>query len=116
MAAPTKAVVTATWASGSATTSGTTNPIDVSAVDEATISISIAVVGSPTAGASFQAQYSYDGTSYYTIRSATAPTAAGTYYWTIAMPLSAADVQVVYTAQTGGTSSTIAIQVGKFTE
>jgi hypothetical protein len=72
-----------TWASGSSTASGTTNPIDCSTDYAQQVYVSVAVVGSP--------------------------------YWVIDVPVTATKVEIVYTAQTGGTSSTLVAQLGQVT-
>ncbi len=110
--AATKGYTTLTWASGSSTTSGTTNAVTVSTDYSQDAAIAIVQVGTATTAASFQVQYSFDGSTYYTLITITAPTTAGTYYWTISLPVTAAYVEIVYGAQSGGTSSTLTGQVG----
>ena len=77
--------------------------------------VSLVQVGSATTAATFIVQASPDGSTYYSGPTYTAPTTAGTYNWTIAVPVTAEDVQIVYTAQAGGTSSTLAAQLGQVT-
>lgn|SRR5487761_1635513 len=105
-----------TWASGSSTTSGTTNPIDCSTDYAQQVYLSIAQVGTATTGASFIVQWSPDGgTTWYSSPAFTAGLTAATYYWTIDIPVTATKVQIVYTVQSGGTSSTLVAQLGQVT-
>jgi hypothetical protein len=113
--AATKSATAFTWASGSATASGTTNPISCSTDYVQEVYVSIVVVGTATGGATFIVQSSPDGSTYYSGQTYTAPLTAGTTSWIIAVPVSAEDVQIVYTAQTGGTSSTLTAQLGQVT-
>jgi hypothetical protein len=114
--AASKSATAFTWASGSSTSSGTTNPIDCSTDYAQQVYVSVAVVGSPSAGAAFYIAASPDGgTTYYSLPTYTASTTAGTYYWVIDVPVTATKVEIVYTAQTGGTSSTLVAQLGQVT-
>ena len=105
----------ATWASGSATASGTTSPISCSADYLQEVYVSIVQVGTATSGASFAVQSAPDGSTYYSSQTYTAGTSAATYTWVIAVPVTAESVQIVYTAQSGGTSSTLTAQLGQIT-
>ena len=111
----TKSSSTFTWASGSATASGTTNPISCATDYAQQVFVSIAQVGTATTAASFVVQWTPDGTTYYGSPSYAAGTAAGTYYFTIDVPVTAQDVEIVYSAQAGGTSSTLNAQLGQVT-
>jgi hypothetical protein len=113
--AATKSALSFTWASGSSTSSGTTNPISCSSDYIQEVFVSIVQVGAATSAATFTVQASPDGSTYYSGQTYTAPTAAGTTSWTIAVPVTAESVQIVYTAQTGGTSSTLTAQLGQVT-
>lgn len=76
----------------------------------------ITVVGTPTVAAQFTPQYSPDGgTTYYNGPTYTTPLIAGTYYYIINLPSDATHAKVVYTQQTGGTSSTLTAQISKKT-
>jgi hypothetical protein len=108
-----------TWASGSATATGVTNAVDLSAAYVKAVYVKIAVSGSPTVGASFTVDLSADaGTTYL---SRLGPFTAGlvdatTYYFgPIAIEPACSSVKVNYTAQTGGTSSTITLHVSRMT-
>ena len=70
---------------------------------------------SASTAATFTPQWSPDGTTYYSGQTYTAPLTAVTTNWTIAVPVTAEDVQIVYTAQSGGTSSTLTAQLGQVT-
>ena len=96
--AVTKSSSTFTWASGSATASGTTNPISCSGDYVQEVYVSIVQVGTASTAATFTVQWSPDGSTYYSGQTYTAPTSAGTTYWTVAVPITAEDVQIVYTA------------------
>jgi hypothetical protein len=113
--AATKGVSTFTWASGSAISSGTTNPVSCATYYAQDLAVTIAQVGTATTAASFQVQYSFDASTYYTLATYTAGTGAATYTWTINIPATAQYVQIVYSAQSGGTSSTLNAQLGEVT-
>ncbi len=113
--AVTKSSSTFTWASGSATASGTTNPIACSSDYVQEVYVSIVQVSTATTAATFTVQWSPDGSTYYSGQTYTAPTAAATTNWVVAVPVTAEDVQIVYTAQSGGTSSTLTAQLGQVT-
>jgi hypothetical protein len=114
----TKAATTFTWASGSSTASGTTNPISTATHNADTIYGQLVQVGTATTAATIQVQESPDGSTYWSppTKLITFPLAAGTYPFQIAVDLTAQDVQVVYTAQAGGTSSTLTMQLGSASE
>jgi hypothetical protein len=113
--AATKSPSTFTWASGSATASGTTNPISCATDYFQQIYVQIVQVGTATSAATFTPQSSPDGSTYFSTQTYTAPTATGTYTWVIDVPVTAEGVQIVYTAQSGGTSSTLTAQLGQLT-
>ncbi len=105
-----------TWASGSATASGTTNAVSISTYYGSTLYVKIVVVGTATTAASYKVQVTPDASTYYDYpsnSSYTAGTAAATYEWAILLPTDGQSVQVVYTAQQGGTSSTLTGHVGR---
>lgn len=112
--AATKGYATFTWASGSATASGTTNAISTSAYYSAAVYVKVVVVGTPTGSFNFTIQQSPDGTNFYSGQTFSAPLAAGTYYYGppfLTLDPSTESVQIVYTAQSGGTSSTLTAQI-----
>lgn len=112
----TKSATTLTWASGSATTNGTTNTVDVSGSYAATLYVKIIVVGAPSSAATFVPQFSPDGgTTWFSAFTYQTIAVDGTYYWEIPFPADAQTFKLVYTAQSGGTSSTLTGQVGKVT-
>ena len=117
---PTKAYTTLTWASGSATASGTTNVISTATDCGTMLWGQVVVVGTPTGGALIQVQESVDGTTWWSspVKTWTASIlVAGTYqFGPIPIDPATSDVQVVYTAQTGGTSSTLTMQLGQVTQ
>jgi hypothetical protein len=117
---PTKTYTSLTWASGSATASGTTNTINTATDPYDVLWGQVVVVGTPTAGASIQVQESVDGSTWWSspAKQWTAGTlAAGTYQFG-PIPIDPASnlVQVVYTAQSGGSSSTLTMQLGQVTQ
>lgn len=100
------------------TTTTTSAAVDVSAHYADTVYGSIAVVGTPTVAAAVQVQESPDGgTTWYSPPTGLYSTAlaAGTYYFRIPVDPTATRVQVVFTQQTGGTSSTCTVQLGEVT-
>jgi hypothetical protein len=104
-----------TWASGSATAGGTTSPISTSSDYSQQIYVSIVVVGTATSAANFTVQTSPDGSTYYNLTTLYAGTAAGTYYFQVDCPVTCESVQIIYVAQSGGTSSTLTAQCGQVT-
>lgn len=113
----TKTFTAMTWASGSATASGTTNSVDVSASYSGEVYPQIVVVGTATTAASFTVEFSADGTNF---RSAVGPFSAGlaaaTYkFGPVTYPPGCEGARIVYTAQAGGTSSTLTADVTKVT-
>lgn len=95
------------------TTTQTSSAVDVSAGYGGTIGVSIVVAGTATTAASFQVLWSPDGgTTYYVLGGATyqAGTAAGTYNFSIDIPIGATKIEIAFTAQVGGTSSTCTAQ------
>ena len=84
------------------TTGQTSSAVSISGAYAASIYADLAVVGTPSASATWQIQLSVDGTNYYNYGPAyAAALAAGTYAWEIALDVAAVDVQIVFTAQTG---------------
>jgi hypothetical protein len=112
-----------TWASGGPTSSGTTNPITMnsggtSGPYAATVFGQVVVAGTATAGAQVQVQERpYGSSTWYSpaTKVYTAPLAAGTYSFEIPLDPTAAQAQLVYTQQTGGTSSTFTAELGQVT-
>lgn len=99
------------------TSSTTTTATDISAVYRAAIGVSIVQVGTATTAATFIVQVSFDGgTTYHDWTGPVgAGTAAATYTWAVELPDAANRVRLVYTAQSGGTSSTLSAIVGEVT-
>lgn len=113
----TKTFTAGTWASGSSTTSGTSNAVDVSASYAGEVDAQIVVVGTATANAQFTVEFSADATNF---RSSVGPFLAGLTAATykippIPYPPGTSAVRIVYTAQTGGTSSTLTFDVSRTT-
>ncbi len=78
--------------------------------------VSIVQVGAATDAAYFCFNYSTDGTNYnYQSPVYTAGTAAETYDWVIQLPLGFKSVEMVYTAQSGGSSSTCTADLNEVT-
>lgn len=104
-------------------TATNTTPTGVSVVDgySKTLGVSIVQVGTASTVATWWAQVSFDGGSTYLDHAGTsqagiaAGTAANTYSWTVVLPSEATHVRVPFTAQAGGTSSTLNAVVGKVT-
>lgn len=100
----------------SVTTSQTSSAVDCSTDYAQQIYVDVVVVGSPSAGATYQPQWSPDGgTTYYNGYVYTVSTSAGTYDNVIDVPVTATKIKLVFVAQTGGTSSTINAQLGQVT-
>lgn len=113
-----KAVTAFTWASGSSTTTGVTNPISTASHYEDDVWGNIVVVGTPSAPASIQVEESPDGgTTWYALpeKVFTTNIVAGSYPFSCPIELSTTDVQISYVAQTGGTSSTFTAQLSSIT-
>jgi len=102
-----------TWASGSPTASGTTDPMSCVADYVQEVYATIVQVGAASSPASFAVQWSPDGATYFAGESYAAPLADSTSSWIVSVPGTAEDVRIVYTAQSGGTSSTITAQLGQ---
>ena len=115
--AATKSAAAFTWASGSQYISGTTNSISTSTDYIQTVYGKLVQVGPATTAATVQVQDSPDGSTYYSppAKLWVAPLAAGTYYFEVAVDPTAESTQVVYTAQSGGTSSALTMQLGQVT-
>lgn len=96
------------------TATQTSSPVDVSTGYGGTVAVSIVQVGTATTAAQFTLQWSPDGgTTYYQIPGTgafQAGTAAGTYNFTVDIPIGAYKIEVAFTAQSGGTSSTCTAQ------
>ena len=109
--------------SGSTVQASTASSTTSSAISVATdyareIYISLVQVGTATTAATVQIQVSPDGgTTYYSppILLWTAPLAAGTYNTVIVLPDTATHIKSVFVQQSGGTSSTVIIQLGEVT-
>jgi hypothetical protein len=107
-----------TWASGSSTTSGTTNAVDISTDYGRQLFYSLTTGGTPTTGPSFQVQVQPpSSTNWYTFITISPGTTAQTVTNVIDLPIGAGKVQVVYSAASGGTSptSTLVLEIGEVT-
>lgn len=98
-------------------TSTTATPTGTSIADayRASAYIEIVVVGTATTGALVYVEVSVDNTDWYRLAELQAGLAAGTYEWVVQLPDDAQYVRTPYTAQSGGTSSTLDVQIGKVT-
>lgn len=116
--AATKVATALTWASGSATASGTTNSISTSTAYAESVYVKVVVVGTPTTSFSFQIAQSPDGSTFYPGPIFTAPLVAGTYYYgppQLSLAPDCEAVEIIYVAQVAGTSSTLTAQLGTLT-
>lgn len=104
-----------TWASGSATASGTTSPIGTLGDYAQQVYVDLVQTGTATTPASFIVQVTPDGVTWFSLLAITAQTAAGTYDWVIDLPITAEAVRLQYSAQSGGTSSSLTAQLGQIT-
>ncbi len=111
----TTAVSAGTWQSGSVTASGTSLAVATSSDYADCVYITIVQVGTASTAATFNVQQSPDGSTFYAGATFTAGLAAATYTWQIALDPTCEKVQVAWTTQSGGTSSTITIQLGQVT-
>jgi hypothetical protein len=95
------------------TTTQTSAAIDCSTYEIQQIFANIVVAGTPTGAAAIQPQYSVDGgTTYYNGFTYKTDLAAGTYPFIIDVPPTTNRLKLVFTQQTGGTSSTLTAQLG----
>jgi hypothetical protein len=98
------------------TTTATSSAVNVATDYAREIYVSIVQVGSASTGASFYIQYSADGTNYnYQSAVFTCPTVAGTYNWSVQLPIGIEKVKMTFTAQSGGTSSTCTADLNEVT-
>jgi hypothetical protein len=98
------------------TTGATSSAVDCSADYLREAYVSIVQVGTATTAASFYFLYSTDGTNYnYQSQTWSAGLAAATYNWQIQLPAGCKSVKMVFTAQTGGTSSTCTADLNEVT-
>lgn len=98
------------------TTSQTSSAIPTSGDYADEVYVSIVVVGTPSGAASFFISWSPDnGTTYYVSQTYSTPLVAGTYDWTISLPVTCTKVEITFVTQTGGTSSTLTAQLGQVT-
>lgn len=99
-----------------ATTTQTSLDIAIDDCYVAELAVKIDQVGTATAAATFQVQTSPDGSTWYNGPVYSAGLAAGSYPWpVIAVSPGSRKVRVAFTAQSGGTSSTINVQLAKIT-
>ena len=113
----TKAYTAMTWASGSATTTGVTNAVDLTASYAHGLYMQFVISGgSATVAAIVTVNIAGDGTNYRSsLGPFTMPLAAGTYNLPpIQLPSEAESVKVTYTQQTTNTG-TLTIDVGRLT-
>jgi hypothetical protein len=99
------------------TTTSTTTAADISTAYLANLGVKIVQVATATTAASFIIQVSFDGgTDYFDhTGSIAAGISAATYTWTIPLPDDATHVKIAFTAQAGGTSSTLSAEAGAIT-
>lgn len=114
----TKTFTAVTWASGSATASGTSNAVDISASYASEVNGQVVMVGTASTAASFIVEFSADAGSNF--RASVGPFSAGltaaTYkFGPIPCPPGQSSVRIVYTAQSGGTSSTLTLDISRTT-
>ena len=96
------------------TTTQNSSQIDCSTDYAQEVYASITQVGTAnTSAAQFLIAWSPDGSTFYNGPIYTAGVNAATYYWTLAVPVTAVKVMINFTAQNGGTSSTITAQLGQ---
>ena len=109
---------TGTSVIASTTSTTTSSAIDVSGNYLTEVYCSIVQVGTATSAATIQIQVSPDaGTTYYSPPTLlwTAGLSAATYNVTLSVPTSADKIKVVFTAESGGTSSTCVVQLNTVT-
>ena len=106
-----------TIALNAVTTTQTSSAVDVSASYGGEVYVKIVVVGTANTAANFSVLLSGDGTNYLsTIGPFSAGTAAATYNFPpIAYGIGCSSVEVSYTQQSGGTSSTATAHVSRVT-
>lgn len=99
-----------------ATSTTTSSLIDISTHYGDTINYSMVVVGTPSGAGSIQAQIKpAGGSNLYNFGPLITFPAAGTFQGQIEIDPKAGSVQLVYTAQTGGTSSTLTAELAELT-
>ena len=109
---------TGTSVIASTASSTTSSAVDVSANYDTEVYVDMVIVGTATGAATVQIQVSPDGGStYYSPPSLlyTAPLAAGTYDVVIKVPVTATHIKAAFTQQSGGTSSTVVVQLNTVT-
>lgn len=101
----------------SGTASGTSTSVDISGSYASEVDVQIVQVGTAGTIASFFVEFSADNVNFRsTIGPFNAGNAASTYkFGPIICPAGQSYVRIVYTAQTGGTSSTITADVTRTT-
>lgn len=105
----------ATSLASSVTTTSTTSGVDISNAYRSSVYYSMVQVGTATTAASMVVEVSPDGSTWYDLTEITFGTAADTYEGVVEMPDDAQEVRLAFTAQSGGTSSTLNAQVGEVT-
>lgn len=106
----------ATSAASGVTTTSTTTAVDTSNAYRSSLYYSMVQVGEATTAASMAVQVSPDGgTTYYDLIAVQFGEAADTYENVIELPDDTTRVRIAFTAQSGGTSSTLDAQVGEVT-
>ena len=97
------------------TSTQTSSAVDISASYESTIyAILVQSGGTASSAATYQVQYSVDGTNYYNGPTYAAGTANGSYYWLVDVPDDTTHIKIAYT-QPGSNTGTFTAQVGKIT-
>jgi hypothetical protein len=95
-----------------ATSTATSSNIDCSTDYAREVYVKIVQVGTASTAASFRFDYSTDGTNYtFSSPTYSAGTAAATYNWVVSLPVGFVKFNMVYTQQSGGTSSTATADV-----
>jgi hypothetical protein len=99
------------------TTTSTTTAASIASAYLTSLGVKIVQVGTATTVASFIIQVSFDGgTDYFDHTGSVAAGAnAATYTWTVPLPDDATHVKIAFTAQAGGTSSTLSAEAGAIT-
>lgn len=100
---------------GQTSTTATPTGTDISNAYRATAYIEIIQVGTATTAATVSVEVSTDNTDWYSMGTFTAGLSAATYEWVVQLPDDAQYVRTPFTAQSGGTSSTLDVQIGEIT-
>lgn len=111
-----KSTSTFLWGGATTTsTSGTATALNCASDYAVQAFVSIDQVGTATTAAGFSVIVSPDNTNWYTMTSFTTGLSAAYYYWLVDIPVTTQYVQIQFSEQVGGTSSTILAQLGQVT-